>query len=226
MPTEWLSQAFISTSNLLRVARNVFSPAGSCPKKAFGVIYFPSKWPGGAINGFLFVSRGVEYAYNRNLFGGPMDGKAFNGFLFVSREVESAYNRILFGGPVDGKAFNRFLFVSHEAKSAYNRILFGGHAPQSTPLLLSMDGPFLSVAPIYIMYRGGGEKVVRFFRWVCLSVTNKRLHLRCIKQKRDDSNNQIPSDDERHSLQSCEKYHAFMATTAPWLPIDFQFAMP
>ena len=170
MPTERLSQAFISTSNLLRVACNVFSPTSSYPKKAFGVIYFPCKWPCGAINGFLFVS--------------------------------------------------------HEADSAYNRILFGGHAPQGAPLLLSMDGPFLSVAPIYIMYRGGGEKVVRFFCWVCLSVTNKGLHLRCIKQKRDDSNNQIPSDDERHSPQSCEKYHAFTATTAPWLPIDFQFAMP
>ena len=198
MPTGWLSQAFISTSNLLRVACNVFSPTSSCPKKAFGVIYFPCKWPGGAINGFLFVSR----------------------------EVESAYNRILFGGPIAGKAFNGFLFVSHEVDSAYNRILFGGHAPQGTPLLLSMGGPFLLVAPIYIMYRGGGEKVVRFFCWVCLSVTNKGLHLRCIKQKRDDSNNQIPSDDELHSPQSCEKYHAFTATTAPWLPIDFQFAMP
>ena len=92
-----------------------------------------------------------------------MDGKAFNGFLFVSRGVESAYNRILFGGPVDGKAFNGFLFVSRGVDSAYNRILFGGHAPQGAPLLLSMDGPFLSVAPIYIMYRGSGEKVVRFF---------------------------------------------------------------
>ena len=107
MPTEWLSQAFISVSNLLRVARNVFSPAGSYPKKAFGVIYSPSKWLGGAINGFLFVS--------------------------------------------------------HEADSAYNRILFGGYAPQGAPLLLSMGGPFLSVASIYIMYRGSGEKVVRFF---------------------------------------------------------------
>ena len=107
MPTEWLSQAFISVSNLLRVARNVFSPAGSYPKKAFGVIYSPSKWLGGAINGFLFVS--------------------------------------------------------HEADSAYNRILFGGHAPQGTPLLLSIGSPFLSVASIYIMYRGSGEKVVRFF---------------------------------------------------------------
>ena len=170
MPTGWLSQVFISTSNLLRVAHNVFSPAGSYPKKAFGVIYFPSKWPGGAINGFLFVSRGVD--------------------------------------------------------SAYNRILFGGHAPQGAPLLLSIGSPFLLVAPIYIMYRGSGEKVVRFFCWVCLSVTNKRLHLRCIKQKRDDSNNQIPSDDELHSPQSCERYHASTATTAPWLPIDFQFAMP
>ena len=198
MPAERLSQAFISTSNLLRVAHNVFSPAGNYPKKAFGVIYSPSERPGGAIHRFLFVSRGVE----------------------------STYNRILFGGPVDGKAFNGFLFVSRGAKSAYNRILFDGHAPQGAPLLLSMDGPFLSVAPIYIMYRGGGEKVVRFFRWVCLSVTNKGLHLRCIKQKRDDSNNQIPSDDELHSPQSCEKDHAFTATTAPWLPIDFQFAMP
>ena len=170
MPTERLSQAFISVSNLLRVARNVFSPAGSYPKKASGVIYSPSKWLGGAIHGFLFVSRGAD--------------------------------------------------------SAYNRILFGGHAPQGASLLLSMGGPFLSVAPIYIMYRGGGEKVIRFFCWVCLSVTNKELHLRCIKQKRDDSNNQIPSDDERHSPQSCEKDHAFTATTAPWLPIDFQFAMP
>ena len=198
MPTERLSQAFISTSNLLRVARNVFSPAGSYPKKAFGVIYFPSKWPGGAINGFLFVSRGAK----------------------------SACNRILFGGPVDRKAFNRFLFVSSGVESAYNRILFGGHAPQGASLLLSMGGPFLPVAPIYIMYRGGREKVVRFFCWVCLSVTNKRLHLRCIKQKRNDSNNQIPSDDERHSPQSCERYHAFTATTTPWLPIDFQFTMP
>lgn len=135
MPTRWLSQAFISTSNLLRVARNVFSPAGSYPKKASGIIYSPSKWPGGAINGFLFVSRGVD----------------------------SAYNRILFGGPIAGKAFNGFLFISRGAKSAYNRILFGGYAPQGAPLLLSMGGPFLSVAPIYIMYRGGGEKVVRFF---------------------------------------------------------------
>ena len=135
MPTEWLSQAFISTSNLLRVACNVFSPAGSYPKKAFGVIYSLSKWPGGAINGFLFVSRGAD----------------------------SAYNRILFGGPIAGKTFNGFLFISHEADSAYNRILFGGHAPQGTSLLLSMGGPFLSVAPIYIMYRGSGEKVVRFF---------------------------------------------------------------
>ena len=135
MPTEWLSQAFISTSNLLRVARNVFSPAGSYPKKAFGVIYFPCKWPGGAINGFLFVSHEVDSAYNRILFGGPIAGKSFNGFLFISREVDSAYNRIL----------------------------FGGHAPQGAPLLLSMGGPFLSVAPIYIMYRSGGEKVVRFF---------------------------------------------------------------
>ena len=135
MPTEWLSQAFISTSNLLRVARNVFSPAGSYPKKASGVIYSPSKWLGGAINGFLFVSHEADSAYNRILFGGPIAGKAFNGFLFISREVESAYNRIL----------------------------FGGHAPQGAPLLLSMGGPFLSVAPIYIMYRGDGEKVVRFF---------------------------------------------------------------
>ena len=198
MPTGWLSQAFISTSNLLRVARNVFSPAGSYPKKASGVIYFPCKWPGGAINGFLFVSHEAESAYNRILFGGPIAGKAFNGFLFISREVESAYNRIL----------------------------FGSYAPQGASLLLSMGGPSLSVAPIYIMYRGSGEKVVRFFCWVCLSVTNKGLHLRCIKQKRDDSNNQIPSDDERHSPQSCEKDHAFTATTAPWLPIDFQFAMP
>ena len=226
MPTEWLSQAFISVSNLLRVARNVFSPAGSYPKKASGVIYSPSKWLGGAINGFLFVSHEADSAYNRILFGGPIAGKAFNGFLFISREVESAYNRILFGGLMDGKAFNRFLFVSRGVDSAYNRILFGGHAPQGAPLLLSMGGPFLSVAPIYIMYRGSGEKVVRFFCWVCLSVTNKGLHLRCIKQKRDDSNNQIPSDDELHSPQSCEKDHALMATTAPWLPIDFQFAMP
>ena len=135
MPTEWLSQAFISTSNLLRGARNVFSPAGSYPKKASGVIYFPSKWPGGAINGFLFVSRRADSAYNRMLFGGPIAGKAFNGFLFISRGADSAYNRIL----------------------------FGGHAPQSAPLLLSMGGPFLSVASIYIMYRGSGEKVVRFF---------------------------------------------------------------
>ena len=135
MLTERLSQAFISTSNLLRVARNVFSPTSSCPKKAFGVIYSPSKWLGGAINGFLFVSRGVD----------------------------SAYNRILFDGPVDGKVFNVFLFVSRGADSAYNRILFGGHAPQGAPLLLSMGGPFLSVASIYIMYRGSGEKVVRFF---------------------------------------------------------------
>ena len=135
MPTERLSQAFISVSNLLRVARNVFSPAGSCPKKASGVIYSPSKWPGGAINGFLFVSR----------------------------EADSAYNRILFGGPIAGKAFNRFLFISREAKSAYNRILFGSHDPQGAHLLLSIGGPFLLVAPIYIMYRGGGEKVVRFF---------------------------------------------------------------
>ena len=135
MPTEWLSQAFISTSNLLRVARNVFSPAGSYPKKASGVIYSPSEWLGGAINGFLFVSRGAKSAYNRILFGGPIAGKAFNGFLFISREVESAYNRIL----------------------------FGGYAPQGASLLLSMGGPFLSVASIYIMYRGSGEKVVRFF---------------------------------------------------------------
>lgn len=118
---------------------------------------------GKAFNGFLFVSHEVDSAYNRILFGGSMDEKAFNGFLFVSRGVESAYNRILFGGPIAGKAFNRFLFVSHGVESAYNRILFGGHAPQGAPLLLSMDGPFLSVAPIYIMYRGGGEKVVRFF---------------------------------------------------------------
>lgn len=198
MLAERLSQAFISVSNLLRVARNVFSPAGSYPKKASGVIYSPSEWSGRAINRFLFISRGAK----------------------------SAYNRILFGGPIAGKAFNGFLFVSHGVDFAYNRILFGGHAPQGAPLLLSMDGPFLSVAPIYIMYRGGGEKVVRFFRWVCLSVTNKGLCLRCIKQKRDDSNNQIPSDDELHSPQSCEKDHAFTATTAPWLPIDFQFAMP
>ena len=95
--------------------------------------------------------------------------------------MDSAYNRILFDGLMDGKAFNGFLFVSRGAKSAYNRILFGGYDPQGAPLLFSMDGPFLSVAPIYIMYRGGGEKVVRFFRWVCLSVTNKGLHLRCIK---------------------------------------------
>ena len=135
MLTEWLSQAFISTSNLLRVARNVFSLAGSYPKKAFGVIYSPSERPGGAIHRFLFVSH----------------------------EVDSAYNRILFGGPVDGKAIHRFLFVSRGAKSAYNRILFGGYAPQGAPLLLSMGGPFLSVASIYIMYRGSGEKVVRFF---------------------------------------------------------------
>ena len=135
MPTGWLSQAFISTSNLLRVARNVFSPTSSCPKKAFGVIYSPSKWLGGAINGFLFISR----------------------------EVESAYNRILFGGPIAGKAFNEFLFISREVESAYNRILFGGYAPQGASLLLSMGGSFLSVASIYIMYRGSGEKVVRFF---------------------------------------------------------------
>ena len=135
MPTGWLSQAFISTSNLLRVARNVFSPAGSYPKKAFGVIYFPCKWL----------------------------GRAINGFLFVSHEADSAYNRILFGGSMDGKAFNGFLFISRGADSAYNRILFGVHAPQDAPPLLSMGGPFLSVAPIYIMYRGGGEKVVRFF---------------------------------------------------------------
>ena len=135
MPTEWLSQAFISTSNLLRVARNVFSPAGSYPKKAFGVIYFPCKWL----------------------------GRAINGFLFVSHEADSAYNRILFGGPIAGKAFNGFLFISRGADSAYNRILFGVHAPQDAPPLLSMGGPFLSVASIYIMYRGSGEKVVRFF---------------------------------------------------------------
>ena len=163
MLTERLSQAFISTSNLLRVARNVFSPTSSCPKKASGVIYSPSKWLGGAINGFLFVSHEADSAYNRILFGGPIAGKAFNEFLFISRGADSAYNRILFGGPVDGKAFNGFLFVSREAKSAYNRILFGGHAPQGAPLLLSMGGPFLSVASIYIMYRGSGEKVVRFF---------------------------------------------------------------
>ena len=135
MLTERLSQACISVSNLLRVARNVFSPAGSYPKKASGVIYSPSKWLGGAINGFLFVSHEADSAYNRILFGGPIAGKAFNGFLFISRGVESAYNRIL----------------------------FGGHAPQGAPLLLSMGGPFLSVASIYIMYRGSGEKVVRFF---------------------------------------------------------------
>ena len=191
MLTGWLSQAFISTSNLLRVARNVFSPAGSYPKKASGVIYSPSKWLGGAINGFLFVSHEADSAYNRILFGGPIAGKAFNGFLFISHEADSAYNRILFGDPMDGKAFNGFLFISHEAdsaynrilfggpiagiafngflfvsrgaKSAYNRILFGGHDPQGAPPLLSMDGPFLSVASIYIMYRGSGEKVVRFF---------------------------------------------------------------
>ena len=163
MPTERLSQAFISVSNLLRVAHNVFSPAGNYPKKAFGVIYSPSERPGGAIHRFLFVSRGVKSAYNRILFGGPVDGKAFNGFLFVSHGVESAYNRILFGGPIAGKAFNGFLFVSRGAESAYNRNLFGGHAPQGAPLLLSMGGPFLSVASIYIMYRGSGEKVVRFF---------------------------------------------------------------
>ena len=163
MPTEWLSQAFISTSNLLRVARNVFSPAGSCPKKAFGVIYSPSKWLGGAFNGFLFISHEADSAYNRILFGGPIAGKAFNGFLFISHEADSAYNRILFGDPIAGKAFNGFLFISHEAESAYNRILFGGYAPQGAPLLLSIGSPFLSVAPIYIMYRGGGEKVVRFF---------------------------------------------------------------
>ena len=126
MLTERLSQAFISTSNLLRVARNVFSPTSSCPKKAFGVIYSPSERPGGAIHRFLFVSRGVDSAYNRILFGGPIAGKAFNGFLFISREVESAYNRILFGDPMDGKAFNGFLFVSRGVDSAYNRILFGG----------------------------------------------------------------------------------------------------
>lgn len=223
---ERLSQAFISVSNLLHVACNVFSPAGSYSKKAFGVIYSPSKWPGEAIHRFLFVGHEVDSAYNRILFGGPIAGKAFNGLLFVSCGVDSAYNRILFGGSMDGKAFNGFLFVSRGAESAYNRNLFGSHAPQGAPLLLSMDGPFLSVAPIYIMYRGGGEKVIRFFCWVCLSVTNKGLHLRCIKQKRDDSNNQIPSDDERHSPQSCEKDHAFTATTSPWLPIDFQFAMP
>ena len=163
MLTEWLSQAFISTSNLLRVARNVFSPAGSYPKKAFGVIYSPSKWLGGAINGFLFVSHEADSAYNRILFGGPIAGKAFNGFLFVSRGADSAYNRILFDGLMDGIAIHRFLFVSRGADSAYNRILFGGHAPQGASLLLSMGGPFLSVASIYIMYRGSGEKVVRFF---------------------------------------------------------------
>ena len=116
-----------------------------------------------AIHRFLFVSHEAKSAYNRILFGGPIAGKAFNRFLFVSRGAKSAYNRILFGGPVDGKAFNRFLFVSRGVDSAYNRILFSSHAPQGAPLLLSMDGPFLSVAPIYIMYRGGGEKVVRFF---------------------------------------------------------------
>ena len=163
MPTEWLSQAFISVSNLLRVARNVFSPAGSYPKKASGVIYSPSKWLGGAINGFLFVSRGADSAYNRILFGGPVDGKVFNVFLFVSRGADSAYNRILFGGLMDGIAFNVFLFISREAHSAYNRILFGGYAPQGASLLLSMGSPFLSVASIYIMYRGSGEKVIRFF---------------------------------------------------------------
>ena len=163
MPTERLSQEFISVSNLLRVACNVFSPAGSYPKKASGVIYFPCKWPGRASHRFLFVSRGVESAYNRILFGGPIAGKAFNGFLFVSHEADSAYNRILFGGPIAGKAFNGFLFISREVESAYNRILFGSHAPQGASLLLSMGGPFLSVASIYIMYRGSGEKVVRFF---------------------------------------------------------------
>ena len=86
-----------------------------------------------------------------------------NEFLFVSRGAKSTCNRILFGGPMDRKAFNEFLFVSRGADSAYNRILFGGHAPQGAPLLLSMGGPFLSVASIYIMYRGSGEKVVRFF---------------------------------------------------------------
>ena len=163
MPAERLSQAFISVSNLLRVARNVFSPAGSYPKKASGVIYSPSEWSGRAIHRFLFVSCEAESAYNRILFGGPIAGKAFNGFLFVSRGAESAYNRILFGGPIDGKAFNGFLFVSRGAESAYNRILFGSYAPQGASLLLSMGGPFLSVASIYIMYRGSGEKVVRFF---------------------------------------------------------------
>ena len=64
---------------------------------------------------------------------------------------------------MDRKAFNEFLFVSREVESAYNRILFGGYAPQDAPLLLSIGGPFLPVAPIYIMYKGGGEKVVRFF---------------------------------------------------------------
>ena len=92
-----------------------------------------------------------------------MDRKTFNEFLFVSRGAKSAYIRILFGGPVDGKAFNGFLFISRGAESAYNRILFGGHAPQGAPPLLSIGSPFLSVASIYIMYRGSGEKVVRFF---------------------------------------------------------------
>ena len=105
----------------------------------------------------------MDSAYNRILFGGPIAGKAFNGFLFVSHEADSAYNRILFGGPIAGKAFNGFLFISREVESAYNRILFGGYAPQGASLLLSMGGLFLSVASIYIMYRGSGEKVVRFF---------------------------------------------------------------
>ena len=111
------------------------------------------------------ILRTFRFEISDKSFGGlyPIAGKAFNGFLFISREVESAYNRILFGGPVDGKAFNGFLFISRGAKSAYNRILFGGHAPQGASLLLSMGGPFLSVASIYIMYRGSGEKVVRFF---------------------------------------------------------------
>ena len=37
-----------------------------------------------------------------------MDEKAFNGFLFVSHGVDSAYNRILFDGLMDGKAFIDF----------------------------------------------------------------------------------------------------------------------
>ena len=77
--------------------------------------------------------------------------------------MDSAYNRILFGGPIAGKAFNGFLFISREVESAYNRILFGSYAPQGASLLLSIGSPFLSVASIYIMYRGSGEKVVRFF---------------------------------------------------------------